>query len=249
MNTVFDSPAQWRGEVITDLRLRGAERCAAASPAPGFPQLLDSMIRALRHAPIDGVWIDVGAGLGGVADWINRSTRHPVLAFEPSPESTRTARALFPGLAATQALGESLPVVTSGVSGVIVSGVVSLLDDLRAMLGEAARVLRPGGVLAIADIWSTSDLTRREPPNTFWSIESVVAMADRFDLEFHEAAICTIGTGWWPSAAVQVNEVIESEFGDRPGFDAWERDQRLIAGALDGGLVLPGACSFTRRSP
>ncbi len=34
---VFDSPALWRADVITNFRLRGDERCAAASPAPDAP--------------------------------------------------------------------------------------------------------------------------------------------------------------------------------------------------------------------
>ncbi|MGB0115113.1 MAG: methyltransferase domain-containing protein [Ilumatobacteraceae bacterium] len=246
---VFDAAAAWRADVIRELGLRGAERSAAASPMAGFPQLLDFVSRTLgAHAPRRGAWIDVGAGLGGVADWIKRTTRHETFAFEPAPGSVDASRRLFPLLPATQAVAACLPLRTGCVGAVMVNGVVSLLDDLDGLFDEVSRVVRPDGVVAVADLWSTTDTTLRRSPNVFWSMEELVQEARGRGFELLDAATCTVGTGWWQDAAIQVAEVIRQECRDRPGFDAWEADQRHIAEILDDSLVMPGACSFRRRS-
>lgn len=54
---------------------------------------------------------------------------------------------------------ENLPVPDESFDCVISNGVVNLIPDKGAVFAEAARVLRPGGRLALADIVSESQLT------------------------------------------------------------------------------------------
>jgi SAM-dependent methyltransferase len=243
---VFDEPAQWRAEVIEDLHLRGAERCAAACPGPGYPQLLATVIEGLDDSP-PGAWVDVGAGLGGVADWLTRRTRRTIVALEPNAGSVHGAKRLFPLLTLVQGGAEHLPFPDASVPGVVVSGVISLFDAIDGVIGETARVLPTSGVLAFTDIWSTTDTTVSAPPNTLWAVEDVVAVADANGFDSVGFAICSTSTGWWSKAAEQVDEVIERRYRSRPGFEAWQADRAHIKQIFDDGLVMAGACVFTRR--
>ena len=62
---------------------------------------------------------------------------------------------------------EALPLPDASVDCVISNGVINLCPDKEAVFAEAARVLRPGGRLAIADIITEQPLT-----------ESIVCNAD-----------------------------------------------------------------------
>jgi SAM-dependent methyltransferase len=237
---VFDQPSYWRADIITDFRLRGAERCAAATPTPGFPQLLESVMFAIADAPA-GTWLDVGGGLGGAASWIERTYDRRVVVADSSFAAVHAARRLFPSLGVACADATGLPVRDDSVPVAIVSGVLSLLGDVDAVLVELRRVLTKQGLVAITDLWSASSSTWRNTPNTFWSLEEIERRADAHDLQIRHVAVADLTTGWWSAAASQVNAEIVVRHAADPEFRAWRRDTEHVNGVIASGQVIPAA--------
>lgn len=235
---VFDEPARWRAEIITRFRLRGAERCAAASPCPGFPQILDSTVRALGSTP-PGPWLDVGGGLGGVASWIERTLGRTVVCLDPAFGSLRAASRLFPTVPVAMATGQHLPVRDRSIPVVLLCGVASLLDRLDGLLAEVRRVLLADGSVLVTDLWSSTPESFRSEPNTFWSVERFVSIAGQQGLVHRHVAVADMSLGWWSDAATQVDDEIHERYADREGYESWRRDAAHLRDVIDGGHVLP----------
>lgn len=90
---------------------------------------------------------------------------------------------------------ESLPLPDASVDCVISNGVINLAPDKRAVFAEAARVLRPGGRLAIADIITEKPLTEAIVCNAdLWASCIGGASEQETYLQAIEAAGLTVAT-------------------------------------------------------
>ena len=119
-----------------------------------MPTLLAHVAPAMERR--SAVLLDVGSGTGTVARAAaGRGWR--VLALDPEADmasmtrdalnaSDEAARVMRAGL-------PNLPLTSAGVDAVVANFVVNHVADSRAALGEAARVVRPGGLLALT-IWT-----------------------------------------------------------------------------------------------
>jgi SAM-dependent methyltransferase len=235
---VFDAVANWRADIIADFRLRSAERCAAASPSPGFPQMLDSMLGALPGS--DGSpWLDVGGGLGGTASWIKRTRGQSTVVVGESGARLAAARRLFPSLPLAVGSTAQLPFADHVLGAAVVSGVLSLLEDPRPLLCELARVVHLSAGIAVTDLFASSSPSVRSDPNVFWSVEEFLSIAARAEFEVTHLAIADLSAGWWPSAARQVDDEICRRHHNEPEFSTWWSDQEHLRGVIDDGLVQP----------
>jgi SAM-dependent methyltransferase len=97
--------------------------------------------------------VELGAGTGKLTELLV-AAGHDVIATDPLPEMLGHLRARVPGARAAVATAERIP-VSSHTADVVVCAQSFHWFDHATALPEIARVLRPGGVLAL--VWNARD--------------------------------------------------------------------------------------------
>lgn len=119
----------------------------------GPPAMVDRLVAELSVGPSDLV-VDVGCGVGGPARRLHRLVGCRVVGVDFLEFVLREARrrSVEEGSAVGFVAGSAaaLPVRDGSVDQLWSLGVVAHLD-VRAFAGEAARILRPGGLLAVTE--------------------------------------------------------------------------------------------------
>lgn len=118
--------------------------------APGTDS--EELARGLGRAerPIERV-LDVGGGPGRALGAIEAN-----LGVVVDPARGMVNRARVSGKSAVLADGAALPVRTNSVDAVVVTDALHHVGHQKGLLAEAARVLRPGGVLVIIEFDPTT---------------------------------------------------------------------------------------------
>jgi ubiquinone/menaquinone biosynthesis C-methylase UbiE len=104
--------------------------------------------RLLPRSP--GIVLEIGVGTGVVSLGLRNRGRTVVGVDLSTPMLVRAAERLGPSLARADAL--QMPVRTAGVDHAVAVWVIHDLADPERLLHEAARVIRPGGMLVVSDI-------------------------------------------------------------------------------------------------
>jgi SAM-dependent methyltransferase len=140
---------------------------ARTARAASFGGVADVYERARPDYPVDAVrWLagkpprrvlDLAAGTGKLTRALV-AAGHDVVAVEPSEPMLERLRAVVPAAEAWNGTAESIPIAEASVDVVTVAQAFHWFDAAAA-LDEIARVLRPGGTVAL--VWNTRD--EREP--------------------------------------------------------------------------------------
>jgi ubiquinone/menaquinone biosynthesis C-methylase UbiE len=135
----------------------------------GLKATEDAGLREMRRETLAGAsgrTLDIGAGTGVNANLFPSSVSELVLV-EPDPHMLKKLRAKLEGqgegVSAIEAPAENLPFADDSVDTVVFTLVLCTVPDPSAALGEAARVLRPGGKLLFVE-----HVRSRDPNLAHW---------------------------------------------------------------------------------
>lgn len=170
-----------------------------------------------------------------------------VVAIEPAAGARNAARSLFPALRVRPGAAERTGLDDHVADAVVLSGVLSLIDDAGPVLSEVERILRAGGTLAVADLFSAGSAALASGPNVFRSHEQVAAL-----LALRGWRIEEVGCGLpepdprWAAAARRVDRWIHGAHGHDPAYARWCADKAHLERHLAAGDLVAG-CLVARR--
>ncbi len=104
----------------------------------------------LAELPDAAMVADLGCGPGATARLLAQAG-HRVLALDCSPELLTQARG--PGVSPLLAQAQALPLADVCLDAAFCECVLSVTGATSAVLAEAARTLKPGGVLVLSDLY------------------------------------------------------------------------------------------------
>jgi 2-polyprenyl-3-methyl-5-hydroxy-6-metoxy-1,4-benzoquinol methylase len=139
----------------------------------------------------DGRVIDVGCGDAALSHLLAIRTRRPVTGIEPETEGVEAARAVLASrnstVAVIQGTGEHLPFAAGEASVVTLCEVVEHVAEPDAVLREAWRVLRRGGMLLLSTPHAQDELADPLHAREYSAAEVRQQLASWLDVAVHVA--------------------------------------------------------------
>lgn len=127
-----------------------------------------------RCQPAEGVWVDLGAGPGGVGLALARQTNSTIVLIDPDENALQKALAEAPRaelgnrVVAVKGWAEAIPLLDNSVDLVVSRGSIFFWNDKVKGISEVYRILRPGGPAMIGGglgksypQWARQEFTRR----------------------------------------------------------------------------------------
>jgi SAM-dependent methyltransferase len=171
-----------------------------------------SELHVLRELLADpGLALEIGVGTGRFAQPLS-------IAIGVDPSINMLAHARRRGIRVVCAVAEALPFRRGVFDHALIVTTICFVDDVRAMLSEACRVLKPDGTLVIGFIDRTSRLGRHYEAHRHESVfyrDAAFFSADEVD-----GLLSETGFGertWYQTLTKPLPEMIEVE-PSRPGF-------------------------------
>jgi SAM-dependent methyltransferase len=126
---------------------------------------------------------DVGCGYGRALGLLLERGYHNLIGFDPAPAMIAMARERFPAIA-FEVINDPphIPLPDASVDATLLFSVLTCVptdEGQRAIVAEVRRVLRPGGLFYISDLWLQTDERNRE---RYQRDESKYGIYGMFDL-------------------------------------------------------------------
>lgn len=110
--------------------------------------------------------IDVGCGYGRVLGLLLEGGYHNLIGYDLAPAMVAMARERFPAIAFEELTSPpQLPLADDSVNACLLFAVLTCIpgdDGQRSLIAEVRRVLRPGGLIYISDLWLQTDERNEE---------------------------------------------------------------------------------------
>jgi len=209
---------------------------------PGGLELTTRAIQCAGFAAPDYI-LDLGCGTGTGTKLLRR---HGCVAIglDRSPARLAQAASTQPNFTAVAADARWLPLADASVDGVLAECSLSLTGYNQATLGECHRVLRPGGRLAITDVFA-----RHEDPERAPLPGCLAGLTSRGEILAAMAAAGFIVQRWEDHSDVLKSFLAQLIFSGRGSEALWAGNGTAFAAALRAcrpGYFLLTACKPTR---
>jgi SAM-dependent methyltransferase len=187
------------------------------------------------------VLADVGGGMGGPAAFAAEHFKVRPVVLEPMTAACQAASDLFdmPALASD---GGRLPLADSSADAVWCLGVLCTTPDKAGLVGEIARVLKPGATLGLLAF--TSDQPRPEGApegNEFPSEAELPGLLGRFGLEVTGTIaaddLSDPADEAWRTRAEEAEALVGKLHAGEPEFEEAQEQARRIGKLLKDGVV------------
>jgi SAM-dependent methyltransferase len=161
--------------------------------------------------------VDVGCGPGGLTrELAGRVGAERVAAIDPAPHYVAACRERNPGVDAREGVAEALPWDDGAFDAALSSLVIGFMADADRGVREMARVVRPGGTVAIC-MWDIAG-GGMAMLNTFWGAAGVAGERERPGVREGD-----IGERMRRAGLAEVHEGALEAHVDYTGFaDFWE---------------------------
>ncbi len=133
---------------------------SSAMLAVGGPTLRPGGLELTKRAlslcalPADARVADIGCGVGATVDHLRRHHRLRAVGLDRSAGMLGRARQRNPGLPLLKGDAACLPFEDGCLSAVLCECILTLVADIDAAWREIHRVLKPGGILVLTDIYA-----------------------------------------------------------------------------------------------
>ena len=236
MRAEFDTFAAWTTSAVQSLG--GGLAVPAACRGSGSPAALTWLLEATRvhrGTPM----LDIGAGLGGPAEFARRTRGVLPVCVDPMPQACQGAQDLF-GLTTVRADACRIPFADKSFHFAWSLGTLCTTGDRPAWLAEWARVLDRGARLGVLVLASTGESFDIPEGNSFPSLAEL-------DHLWAGAGFYPVRQRWtwqgrrpdpdWRTAQEQVSQRIALMHGSERLYAVVQDRERLLGRLIESGRV------------